>query len=492
MTPDVDWHRPHPLTVIVMVGTFLASNAWPLVFIVIAGGGGIGFDTIALAVGGATVGWGALGWYMTGYVVTDDAVHHRSGVLNRQTRAIPLDRIQQVSVGEPVLARVVGLAVVRVAEASADGDVEIRYLARPVADELTERLRRLAREREARTVPANIPAPGASSLPPPPPPPPRPATSLHTTDLRDLLVYQAAAMTPVLAILFLIVVVAAVAVGLSGNVTGGAVIALAGSAVVLCIPLPVLLGTALQYGNFALERGDRSLTMDAGLLSRRQVEVRPDRIQTITVTSGPVARRLDLHEVKFSAATGKAVQQQPMVHLAPAIRTSGISGLVRASVDVDAGFQVDLEPVSRLTIRRTLVRSGLLYLAVGLPVSVVLFSAHPAAAVLGTALWWAVAVWYARHRFVRLGLSLDEHRLVVRSGVLQHRLTQVPVGNVQSVSSSASFFQRRLAIASVRVTTAGIGPGNSVWIPDLPRERAGALCTRLAAVAATTPWELRG
>ena len=86
-------------------------------------------------------------------------------------------------------------------------------------------------------------------------------------------------------------------------------------------------------------------------------------------------------------------------------------------------------------------------------------------------LFWLIAIWHARRRFARLGLSLDGQRLVVRDGVLTHRLTQVPLSHIQSVTTRASFFQRRLGLCSLDVSTAGIGPGNHVSVPDLTADR---------------------
>ncbi len=489
MSDDTDWSRPHPLSVVVMVATFLAGNAWPIVVVLVAGGGGIGFDKIALVVGAAGVGWGALGWYMTGYAVTPEAVWYRSGIVNRQTRSIPLGRIQQVAVAEPVLARVVGLAVVQVAEASADGDIEIRYLGRSAAEALTERLRRHARRRRADADIADDPATAGSSLPPPPSPP---ATRLHVLRPGDLLTYQLASVAPALVVVMTAAVVSAVIVGLEVDPRAAAMILLGGIVTTVVLAAVAVTGALLQFGNFTLDCGARSLTIDTGVLSRRQVEVRPDRIQTLTVTSGLLARRIGLHEVRFSAAIGKAgKEQQSMVHLAPVVRTDRIATLVRGSVEVDAGLGVDLEPVDAVTVRRVLARAGIVYLLLVAPPSFFVVLDLPSVAPVVAALWWGTTVWFARARYRRLGISLDGDRLVLRRGVLQHHLTQVPLVNVQSVRTTASWFQRRLGVADLRVSTAGIGPDHSIVVPDLSARRADEFARTLARAAADSSWERR-
>ena len=486
MSGQPDWQRPHPLTVVVLVVTFVSGNALPIFAVVAFGGGGIGFDTAAIVAGSVTIGSGVLGWYMTGFAVSDDAVHYRSGIFNRQARSIALARIQQVSVAEPVAARVVGLAVVEVAEASADGDIEIRYLSKGDATALTQRLRALAQQREStRVATEGMP----SSLAPPPEPP---AVLLHTTPVSALIRYNLGATAPGLAAFAAAALVVVIALALGPGLTVALPAAAVGGGVLVLAPTLSTVGVVLTNGGFRLERSARSLRVEAGLLSRRQVEVRPERIQTLTVSSGPIVRRMDLHQIAFSAATGKASSQNnTIVHLSPAVTTGEVAKIVQGSVDVDPAFGVALEPVSALTIRRQLVRSAIVYLLLVLPGSVALWFVHPLVALLPTLVLWPPAIWYARRRHDRLGFSVDDRRLVARRGVLTHHLTQVPLANIQSVATTASFFQRRLGVANLIVSTAGIGPGNHVAIPDLPAPRCRELARTLADAAATTVWELR-
>ena len=485
MTTDPEWIRPHPLTTVVLVASFVSGNVGPLLAAVVFGGSGFGFDTVAVVVGASTVGFGVLGWYMTGYVVTDEAVHHRSGVLNRQSRVVPLGRIQQVSIAEPVLARAVGLAVVEVAEASADGSIEIRYLGKADAAALAERLRSLARRQ---ATPAAV-GEAVSSLAPPPEPP---SALLHETPIGALVRYNLGTVAPGLAgfamVGLVVVVVLALGPGLVAAVPAAFVLA---GAMLLAVALSTA-GVVLTNGGFRLERSPRSLRIEAGLLSRRQVEVRPERIQTLTVSSGPIVRRLGLHQIAFSAATGRAsTQNHAIVHLSPAVPTGDVTRIVRGAADVDAAFDVPLEPVSAVTVRREIVRSAMVYAVLLLPASVGLGFVHPVAAALPTVLFWPIAIWHARRRFARLGLSLDGQRLVVRDGVLTHRLTQVPLSHIQSVTTRASFFQRRLGLCSLDVSTAGIGPGNHVSVPDLTADRCREVAESLAHAAAASRWELR-
>lgn len=481
----IDWQRPHPLTVLIQIVLFLGQSGMPLLVAVVFGGSALGFDTVAVLAGGLTIGVGALSWYMTTYAVTGETLEFRSGILNRQVRSIPLDRVQQVSIAEPVLARLVGMAVVQVAEASADGDIEIRFLRLDAATALSDQLR--ASRAAARDLPT-----GQPPDPEVPPPPEPPAVELHRARAGRVAAFRLAGAAPVALLGMAAVAAVGLVLAVGVSLLAGIGAFLLGVGVIVLGVVAATVGLVLNMGNFVLRRTPRALRIEAGVLARRQIEVRPERIQTVTVSSGPIARRLDMHEVRFSAATGKAVPaQQALVHLAPVATAAEAAAVIPAALDVAPLAPDGLRRVSRLTVRRQLVRSGLVWLVLGVPASVALAFVHPVGAVVPSVVAGPIAVWYARARHARLGYALDDARFVVRRGVLLHHLTEVPTDNVQSVSTRATLFQRRLGVVDVAVATAGIGPAHHVVVPDLPRLAAGELVDRLCEDAAATSWEMR-
>lgn len=76
-------------------------------------------------------------WKAMGYRLTDEEVSLKQGVLNTQLRTARYDRIQAVDVVESVIARIFGLAAVRIETAGGGRSViEIAYLPREVAEAL--------------------------------------------------------------------------------------------------------------------------------------------------------------------------------------------------------------------------------------------------------------------------------------------------------------------------------------------------------------------
>lgn len=153
--PAEGWQRLHPLSpllrgglfVLVIAGIVLANLRDRLVAIVLVdvpwaedGGEGDLLDVlirrdlvliaivVVVAVLLLVVVFSWLGWRMHTFRISDDAVESRSGILFRQHRRAPLDRIQGVNLQRPMLARLLGLTMLEVSTAGQDGKVRLNYL----------------------------------------------------------------------------------------------------------------------------------------------------------------------------------------------------------------------------------------------------------------------------------------------------------------------------------------------------------------------------
>ncbi|GAA3095623.1 hypothetical protein GCM10017687_02620 [Streptomyces echinatus] len=72
--------------------------------------------------------YGFLSWWFTHYAVTDTELRIRTGLLFRRTAHIRLERVQAVDVSRPLLARVAGVAKLRIDVVGADDKDELAYL----------------------------------------------------------------------------------------------------------------------------------------------------------------------------------------------------------------------------------------------------------------------------------------------------------------------------------------------------------------------------
>ena len=161
--PTVQWRRVHPLTPLMRGWFFLVALAffvgrnliedfdevkgvltdagwWLLLGIVVV----LGFVVL--------VSW--ISWRATKYHLDQSAFYLRSGVVFRQNRRVPLNRVQSVDISQPLLARVFGLAAVRIESAGgADSNVELSFVPNRVAKQLREEiLHRAAHDPESPAV----------------------------------------------------------------------------------------------------------------------------------------------------------------------------------------------------------------------------------------------------------------------------------------------------------------------------------------------------
>jgi putative membrane protein len=91
--------------------------------------------TLAIVIlGGAAAG---VSWWFTSYRLTDQALEHVRGIVGRNHRSARLDRIQAVDVVQPLLARMIGLARLRVEVAGGGRSrIDLEYLTEAEAVDL--------------------------------------------------------------------------------------------------------------------------------------------------------------------------------------------------------------------------------------------------------------------------------------------------------------------------------------------------------------------
>lgn len=149
--PGDGWHRLHPLSPLVrsvrgVVGLVVALGATALL-----GGSGstagrrpsgghtrLVTDLVILVLGIAV---GVISWLVTRWRIEGRTLLVESGLLRRQSKQVPLERLQTVDILRPGLARVLGLSEVRVRVAGGAGsDARLAYLSSSEAEVVRARL----------------------------------------------------------------------------------------------------------------------------------------------------------------------------------------------------------------------------------------------------------------------------------------------------------------------------------------------------------------
>ncbi|MGW2650613.1 PH domain-containing protein [Streptomyces sp. NPDC001393] len=226
--------------------------------------------------------YGFLSWWFTHFAVTDTELRIRSGLLFRRTAHIRLERIQAVDVSRPLLARVAGVAKLRIDVVGADKKDELAFLG----------------EQEARALRAELLARAAGFAP-------ETAREVGEAPARELLRVPPRAL--------------ALSLALTGSTWGSLCAALVVPTVlwltthnlwtVLATALP-LIGAAgtRSAGRFAGEfdwqvgESPDGLRIDHGLLDRTHETVPPGRVQTVRIVEPLLWRRLGWVRVELDVA----------------------------------------------------------------------------------------------------------------------------------------------------------------------------------------------
>jgi putative membrane protein len=148
---DELWHRLSPLSPVVRLGRGGLAIFVLVVPALVTGHSAVDWNLAAygglLVVG---VAGSIVSWLVTRWRVHEGALQKEEGLVRRQSLRFPLSQIQAVDVLQPALARVFGLAELRLRMGASQSSGRLAYL--PIAEALALRERLLAR-REATTEP---------------------------------------------------------------------------------------------------------------------------------------------------------------------------------------------------------------------------------------------------------------------------------------------------------------------------------------------------
>jgi putative membrane protein len=139
---DDGWRRLHPLSPLVRSGRgVLAVLALAGLSTSGAVGSGTGPHWYDLVLAGIVALAAIVNWLVTRWKVDGATLRIETGLLRRDSRQLPIARIQAVDLVRPFLARMLGLAELRVRLAgSGDADGRLAYLTEPAAVALRARL----------------------------------------------------------------------------------------------------------------------------------------------------------------------------------------------------------------------------------------------------------------------------------------------------------------------------------------------------------------
>ena len=226
--------------------------------------------------------YGFLTWWFTHFAVTDSELRIRTGLLFRRTAHIRLERIQAIDVTQPLLARVAGVAKLRLDVVGTDKKDELAFLG----------------EREARALRAELLARAAGFAP-------ETAHEVGEAPARELM------RTPPRDLALSLVLTGATWVSLLAALVVPPLLWWATESVwtVLATAVPLLgAAGASSVGRFVTEydwtvgESQDGLRIDHGLLDRSHETVPPGRVQTVRIVEPLLWRRRGWVRVELDVA----------------------------------------------------------------------------------------------------------------------------------------------------------------------------------------------
>lgn len=491
--------RLHPAWIVLTAVRSLRGLVLPLAVLLISGGRDRdgAFLVIAglLAIGG--IGIRAASWWLFRYEVSGGELRVRSGLVARQERSVPLERIQAVDTAESPLQRLFGVVRVKIETAAGGGagsDVTLEALSHDDA----AHLRRLIS-------PGQVLAHATPSLVEGAEPRLQPAGEvIRAITPGELLVagVTSGRIGPALALLFGAFQVAdellpdQILERLAMDARGFTLRGILTTLVVVGLGawLLALVSTVLTFGGFELRREGDRLHIAYGLLDRRRSTIPLARIQAVTLTEGLLRQPFGLATLRIeSAAYGAATAESGV--LFPLLRTTDVLPLLQQACPAFAAPSLDSTRGALLSLPGR-ARRRYIFAPVGRVVILAVLASASALALPGVP-WWAGALllllaapaaFFGLLSYRAAGWAIDgEEQLVVRRRGVERRTTVTARRRLQHRQVARGPLQRRAQLATLRAAVASGGGGGHLALVHLDEAVAFDLLARLGPHPSPAP-----
>jgi putative membrane protein len=401
-TPPGDmaaWHRLHPLSPLVRTGRHLVGLGFVVLFLIFAnhksgGDGNLISDVVVLAV---VLVAGVISWLVTRWQVAGGVLRIDTGLIRRESRRFPLSQVQAIDVVQTGLARVLGLAELRLRMAGADSSGG-RLACLPLAD--AERLRaQLLSMAHTPSATAGAPAPSQAAGPE------RTLFRVRSERLAGAIILSRTGAYA--GIVIALAVLAIAATGRPGVI-----------APFLAFGLGVVLAVWRQFNSefgTAVAAAPDGLRLRSGLIQTTAETIRPGRVQAVRIVEPLIWRAFGWCRLEVDVA-------------GPRQRRENRSEGQRLRALIPVGSRADAEQMLGE-----------------------LLSSPPRP----TRRAPAHARWKAPLSYHFLAWAGDDRYVAAARGRICRRTTWIPLEKVQSIRWVQGPVQRRLGLASVRLDVAG-------------------------------------
>lgn len=399
----------------------------------------------------------------TRYRVTEERFEFQAGIVSRQYRALPRDRIRSVDLSADMVCRMFGLSKVTIstgesATTAQHDALKLEFVAAPAAETLRRTLLWLDDPRagpDAQATPANV--------------------VLAQLNWRWFRYAPLTVWTPMIGLgalgglyqllswfgeeranaIMVRLYDLARSQGWSGIVSGILVVVLVGIVTTLAVAVEAWWGYRLE------REGDQTLRLQRGLLNARVISVDEQRLRGVEVAEPLVLRWIGAAQVS-AIATGlgateedEPVQKSALTPDVPKGEAQRVAAVVLREPYAPMERAVFISH-PRAALRRRLVRAFSAVAAIGVVPAVLLqqFTWMPTWIWMVPLMVLAVAPLYAIDAYRNLGHGFAGPYLLIRSGTFTRRTVALRRESIIGWTVRQSPFQRRSGLATLTATTA--------------------------------------
>ncbi|GAA0477198.1 PH domain-containing protein [Parasphingorhabdus litoris] len=498
MPPDADdadgasFRHLHPLSIILKSVSAIGQNlvAIAVLYFSVFDRNIVYTGLAAIALLAVIIGITALIWSRFTYHIGPKEIRIKSGLISRNNRSIPFDRIQDVSLEQKLVSRILGLATVKLETGSGGGeDGKLDALALADAQAFRDALRdyKSGVAAQASDLTGEPIEPQESEERPP----------IFAMDNRRIFIAGLFNFSFVL-----LAILAAIAQNLDfllpdeffnpwywaeqlseQDVVNGlsftAQVAGAVGALFSLIAVGLISGivrTFIREYGFRLDRvdtGQPGFRRRRGLFTLTDMVMPIHRVQAAILRTGPVRQRFGWYHLKFQSLASE-VSGESDHSAAPCAQMEEAEPILAETKIANVTPDLEFQRVDAALWWRDAVILTIVLAAVSVGNGVFLHPGFYALILLALPIIAVMVLNWRHHQY-----AITTTQLFVRAGWWRRKLTILPIRKVQTVDISQSPLDHPLDLATVTIGIAGGSAIAPLKINDIPMERAMALREQL-------------
>lgn len=478
--------RLHPFTLLYRFLMSLPNIALPVIFVMYGGNSNDWmYIGISAFLGIFVLPSILLNYFYFDYSITDEEVVIRSGILSKKERHIKIDRIQNISITQNFLHKILRIAKVQLETA---GDSTTEGVLDSVSLQDSELIREIVRNYQHYKTEETVNVNSSEELIANKKPiiEQEEENVIFSMSLWDTIKYGALRFRPI--VLVASAWIFSMFSQFNPNWTEELEIILESGykdywnqldifTIILYATLAIftvllfswiidILLTVNTYFKFKLTSERGKLMTSQGLFSSQKGAIPLKKLQMLVIKSNPITRklnfyRLDLQTAGFGGGDGNKAKSETAI---PFAKLDQIKGIINSIRDVE--LPEVFTKVSPKTIRRAVVK----YLVFSIPVGFALFIAFESYWILLILIPIIGVAAFIRYQY--RGYHVANNQIIVKQGFWFQKISVIPIEKIQTLHKSSSYFQRRLGLATVEIDTAATVYGSDASIIDIDNDIA--------------------